>query len=151
DGHVIQMRGILLTLPEGDEPGCRWERELRGRFGARILPEVIPYDETIGKTLRVGQISSYLHPDSPAARAYRALVGRLGLAKELRPAAVAEQVTQALREAAATVLPALVATAAPVCDPLPGTTDHSEEVDLFAPPPEPEAMKSPASASRVRR
>ena len=27
------LHGILLTLPEGEPPGGRWERELRGRLG----------------------------------------------------------------------------------------------------------------------
>jgi chromosome partitioning protein len=143
-GQLIQMRGILLTLPEGEAPGCRWERELRGRFGARILPEVIPHDETIGKALRLGQISSALHPDSPAARQYRQLVAKLGLAEELRSPAAAEQITQALREAATTVRPvsATIPMAVPVAAELPTETpDHSEEVDLFAPLPEPEIVK----------
>ncbi len=52
NGHSIQMRGILLTLPQGEQPGCRWERELRGRLGSRILAEVIPHDETIEQALR---------------------------------------------------------------------------------------------------
>jgi chromosome partitioning protein len=132
EGYTIQMHGILLTLPEGEQPGCRWERELRGRFGARVLPEVIPYDETVGKALRMGQISSHLHPDSPAARQYRQLVGKLNLAEEARPAAAAEQVTQALRAAAATVQSssAVAATVA-----LPSDNHLDEEVDLFAPAP----------------
>jgi chromosome partitioning protein len=36
-GPSIGHRGILLTLPEGEQTGGRWERELRGRFGSRIL------------------------------------------------------------------------------------------------------------------
>jgi len=133
DGHTIQMRGILLTLPEGEQPGCRWERELRGRFGARVLSEVIPHDETIGKALRSGQISSHLHPDAPAARQFRQLVGRLGLAEEARPAAAAEHITQMLRQAASEVAP--LATAAPpavVSDPPPQAPAEAETVDLFA-------------------
>src|SRR5262249_25829530 len=56
DGHGIQMRGILLTLPDGELPGGRWERELRGRFGTRILPTVIPYDEEATKATETGRI-----------------------------------------------------------------------------------------------
>lgn len=154
-GHTIQMRGILLTLPEGEQPGCRWERELRGRFGARVLPEVIPHDETIGKALRTGQISSHLHPDSPAARQYRQLVGKLGLAEEARPAAAAEQVTQALREAAASVRPVAATTDAtvPAAAPPGEPESHAdEEVDLFASAPERELVTPPAPpVSRPRR
>ncbi|HEY7314975.1 MAG TPA: ParA family protein [Gemmataceae bacterium] len=147
DGHAIQLHGILLTLPEGEQPGCRWERELRGRFGARALPETIPHDETIGKALRTGQISSHLHPDSPAARAYRQLAAKLGLAAESRPAAAAEQVTQALREAATTVQFAAVAVgAAPSADPsYESATDFEEAVDLFGPAPE--SLKSAGPSS----
>jgi chromosome partitioning protein len=142
--HSIQMRGILLTLPEGEQPGCRWERELRGRFGARVLSEVIPHDETIGKALRSGQISSHLHPDAPAARQFRQLVNHLGLAEEARPAAAAEHITQMLREAAAAV-PAGVATpAAVVRDPSPQTSAEAGEGDLFAPASEAESVKPAA-------
>ncbi|HWG42311.1 MAG TPA: ParA family protein [Gemmataceae bacterium] len=139
-GHVIELRGILLTLPEGEELGGRWERELRGRLGARILPEVIPHDDAIGKALWVGQINSHLHPDSPAGRQYSQLVAKLGLADESRPAAGAEQIVQALRGAALTVQPAVAATATPtpiVADPTPVETENdSDTVDFFAPAPE---------------
>ena len=153
EGHAIHLCGILLTLPEGEEPGCRWERELRGRLGVRILPEVIPHDETVVKALRVGQISSHLHPDSPAARQYRLFVGRLGLAAEPRPPAAAETITEALRNAAATIGPAVAA-------PPPSTiTEFSSEtkedcdpVDLFSSErnSEPQKPAVPPS-SRVRR
>jgi chromosome partitioning protein len=154
-GHTIQMRGILLTLPEGEEPGaCRWERELRGRFGARVLPEVIPHDETIGKALKIGQICSQLHPDSPSARQYRALADKLGLADEEKLPAAAEHVTEMLREAARAAAPALasapVATAPTV--PVPEATDGSDVVDFFAPPSEPKVEMPPvAPTHRVRR
>jgi cellulose biosynthesis protein BcsQ len=144
NGHAIQMRGILLTLPEGEQPGCRWERELRGRFGARVLSEVIPHDETIGKALRAGQISSHLHPDSPAACQFRQLVGRLSLAEEARPAAAAEHVTQVLREAATEVAPvAAVVPAVVVPDLSPATPDEPVEVDRFT-TTEPEPQKPAA-------
>jgi chromosome partitioning protein len=144
-GHTIQMRGILLTLPEGEQPGCRWERELRGRFGARVLAEVIPHDETIGKALRSGQICSHLHPDAPAARQFRQLAGRLGLAEEARPAAVAEQITRMLREAAAEVESLPVAVSAAVAhDPSPQAQVDGEEVDLFTTSTQSESAKSGA-------
>ncbi len=143
DGHAIQLRGILLTLPEGEELGCRWERELRGRLGARILSEVIPHDELIGKALSVGQISSHLHPDSPAGHPYSQLVAKLGLADEARPAATAEQVMQALREAALAIPPAVAAAPTSiVADPAPVEAKSDvETLDLFAPATEPEPIK----------
>jgi chromosome partitioning protein len=97
--HDIEMRGILLTLPEGEDLGGRWERELRGRFGNRILSEVIPHDEVLGKALETGQISSHSCPDSAAARQYHLLSSKLGLTGARRGAP--EQVALALRETAA--------------------------------------------------
>lgn len=99
DGRALPMRGILLTLPEGENPGCHWERELRGRFGTRVLPEVIPHDESIPAALRSGQISSHAHPDSPAGQQYHQLAAKLGLATESHPSLEEEQILQALREA----------------------------------------------------
>lgn len=104
-GHVLQLRGILLTLPEGEEVGCRWERELRGRFGARVRPEVIPHDESVAQAFLSGGIASHLHPDSSAARQFHQLAESIELAEEPRPAASAEQVVQTLREAAAVARP----------------------------------------------
>ena len=78
----INLRGILLTLPEPDAEGERWERELRGRFGGRILPTVIPYDEEIRKALEAGRIVLQAAPESPAAQQYVQLAGLLGLNTE---------------------------------------------------------------------
>ncbi len=82
----INLRGILLTLPEPDAEGERWERELRGRFGGRILPTVIPYDEEIRKALEAGRIVLQAAPESPAARQYVHLAEALGLTAEARGA-----------------------------------------------------------------
>lgn len=82
NGRGVQMRGILLTLPDGELPGGRWERELRGRFGARILPHVIPYDEEVAKAVEAGQILSHAQPESSAAAQYHALAGALALATQ---------------------------------------------------------------------
>jgi chromosome partitioning protein len=86
-GNPMRMRGILLTLAEGDAPGCRWERELRGRFGTRVLPEVVPYDEEVGKSLLLGQIVTQVSPNAPAAACYHLLARDLGLAESAAPAA----------------------------------------------------------------
>lgn len=153
EGKPIPLCGILLTLPEGEEPGCRWERELRGRLGVRILSEVIPHDETIVKALRVGQISSHLHPDSPAARQYRQLVGRLGLAAEPRPAAAAETIIEALRNAATIIGPAPAAAPPPTITEFQAETRiDSDPVDLFSSESNAESLKPPVPpSSRVRR
>jgi chromosome partitioning protein len=134
-GHVLPMRGILLTLPEGEELGCRWERELRGRFGNRVLSEVIPHDETIGEALRGGGIGSDLHPDSPAARQYHQLVDKLGLAAAGSAAVEVEQVLRALRDAASAIGPASASAqvAAPVSvEPAPEAKKRVEEVPRLA-------------------
>jgi len=78
-GKNIQMLGILLTLPEGEPIGSRWECELRGRFGPRILPQVVPYDEEVGKALLLGQILSLYNPEAEAARQYLQLAETLTL------------------------------------------------------------------------
>ena len=78
----IQMQGILLTLPEGEPLGGRWECELRGRFGPRVLPQVVPFDDEVGKALEVGQIVSRFNPQSLAAQQYQALAEHLSLTRE---------------------------------------------------------------------
>jgi chromosome partitioning protein len=98
----IQMRGILLTLPDGEIPGGRWERELRGRFGGRILSQVIPYDEEVGKSLLEGQIIAQVNPDSSASIQYRNLAQSLALARETR-ATRPSRITMALVQAASGV------------------------------------------------
>lgn len=80
--NPIQMRGILLTLPDGEQPGGRWEREMRGRFGSRILPQVVPYDEVVGQTTINGQIVSHAQPDATVSLPYHELVGYLKLVSE---------------------------------------------------------------------
>jgi chromosome partitioning protein len=142
DGHALPMRGILLTLPEGEQPGCRWERELRGRFGSRVLAEVIPHDDSIGSALRTGQIGSHAHADSPAGKQYHQLVGKLGLSDESSPAVEVERILQALREAVATVGP----TVAPPCE----KKKAAAEAPLLVPEPEPIKPSAPSSP-RPRR
>ncbi len=82
--HPIQMKGILLTLADGEAPGGRWEREMRGRFGNRILPHAIPYDEAIGQAILFGQIVAHSHRESPVAAAYHGLIEHLKLAVDAR-------------------------------------------------------------------
>lgn len=82
--HPIQMRGLLLTLPDGEAPGGRWERELRGRFGNRILPHGIPFDESVGQAMLFGQIVTHSHRESPVTTAFHGLVEYLKLASDAR-------------------------------------------------------------------
>jgi hypothetical protein len=97
------LRGILLSLPENENPGGRWERELRGRFGSRVLPQVIPYDEEVGRTLLFGQIVCHASRTAPAAAQYHDLVENLGLAAGPRPHRDNDDPLVALRQAAAAV------------------------------------------------
>jgi hypothetical protein len=77
--HPIKMRGILLTLPEGEEVGARWERELRGRLGTRVLPQVIPHDEAVTQASMAYQIISHASVQGVAAEAYRSVAETLEL------------------------------------------------------------------------
>ncbi len=97
--HTMQMRGIVLTLAEGEQPGGRWERELRGRLGGRVLPQIIPHDEEVTRALLFGQVVTHSNPHSPAAIQYRQLADKLGLALEGRSTAASE-VSSALAVAA---------------------------------------------------
>jgi chromosome partitioning protein len=76
----IKMRGILLTLPEGEEIGARWERELRGRLGSRVLPQVVPYDDAVAQASLAYQVVSHASVQGPAAEAYRSVAEMLDLA-----------------------------------------------------------------------
>lgn len=114
-GRALPMCGIVLTLPEGEVPGGRWERELRGRFGTRVLPQVVPHDESFAQALLAGQIGCHLHPDSPAARQYRQLAGKLGLAGEDSAVVEGGQIVRLLRAAA----PLLEPTVAPAAGTIP--------------------------------
>jgi len=79
-GHAIALRGVVLTLPEGEEPGGRWERELRGRLGTRILPEVVPFDDAVTRAALAGRIAVQEGRGTPAPQAYLALIGSLEMA-----------------------------------------------------------------------
>src|SRR5262249_20138357 len=88
--RAATLRGILLTLPESEAPGGRWERELRGRFGKNVLPSVVPYDEEVGKASLFGHVVAHASPEAPASLAYQELASELQLAKAApgaRPAA----------------------------------------------------------------
>jgi chromosome partitioning protein len=86
--HHLQMRGIILTLPEGEPSGGRWERELRGRFGNRIFTQVVPHDEEVAKAALFGHVLLQASPEAPAAAQYLGLAVALGLTEGRKPGQV---------------------------------------------------------------
>ena len=40
--HALKTHGVLLTLPDGEVEGGRWESELRGRLGGRVSRRPFP-------------------------------------------------------------------------------------------------------------
>ncbi len=142
--HAIQMRGILLTLPEGEGPGGRWERELRGRFGSRVLPEIIPHDEEVAKAILFGQIVTHSNPNAPASFQYRSLVQTLGLAAEARSAPAARAASALL--AAASCLQTVGAPAKESdyvsLDPTPVPPMEKSSSVVLRAPPEPLPIKA---------
>jgi chromosome partitioning protein len=84
--HELHMRGIILTLPEGEPQGGRWERELRGRFGNRIFTQVVQHDEEVAKAAVFGQVLLQASPEAPAAVQYLGLAEVLGLTEGRKPA-----------------------------------------------------------------
>jgi chromosome partitioning protein len=130
-GHAITMRGILLTLPDGEASGGRWERELRGRFGGRILPTVIPHDAEVERARDRGEIISIANPDSPVALQYGVLIENLELAVEAGKANM--EAESPLLVAAASLQPAGVSAA---------TSSFALEMTPTRPDPAPETLES---------
>ena len=79
--NPVKMKGIILTLPEGEQPGGRWKRaNCAGGSAPRILPQTIPFDEEVGKAAGLfGQVAASTAPESPAASTYHGLVESLDL------------------------------------------------------------------------
>jgi chromosome partitioning protein len=100
EAHAARMRGILLTLPETETIGGRWERELRGRFGGRVMAQVIPHDEEVGKATLFGHVVLHASPEAPASVAYQELVGELQLARDAKKAGRPVEATLTLAAAA---------------------------------------------------
>lgn len=109
-GQPIRLRGILLTLDEGEPPGSRWERELRGRLGTRILPEVIPHDAAVAEAAASARITVSQSPPSTAATIYRSLAESLDLTSSTpassHPLPAGEVLTEAARAAIEPARPA---------------------------------------------
>src|SRR5262245_44666294 len=79
-GGTLQMRGILLTMPPGDQVGHGFDVDLRHIFGRYILPQSIPYDEEVGRALLQGKAVVAANPSAPASVQYFTLAQWLGLA-----------------------------------------------------------------------
>ncbi|MFO0930181.1 MAG: ParA family protein [Gemmataceae bacterium] len=136
-GTPIKLAGILLTLPEGEHPGARWERELRGRFGSRVLPPVVPYDEAVVQETIDGLVTSHARRDSEVANAYHGLAEHLQLTAERmrtgRPSAVI-----ALKQAAVLLRAAPTAAdvvAAPPVKPSRQLEKHAQPAEVAFDPP----------------
>jgi len=68
-----QLRGILLTVPPGQDLDDPWETELRARLGTLALPPTIPQDSEVARSVVLGAPLLTVNPTSPAAQAYRRL------------------------------------------------------------------------------
>jgi chromosome partitioning protein len=88
EGGRVELRGILLTLPAGVEPGSPAEAAIRLKFKG-LLPQTIPFDAAIDRALAVGQPIVVTAPGGPTARQYRGLATLLGLVKLAGPATTA--------------------------------------------------------------
>jgi len=164
-GRAATMRGVVLTLPESEAPGGRWERELRGRFGKTVLPSVVPYDEEVGKASLFGHVVAHASPEAPASVAYQEMAGELQLAKGASGAKRPADAALSLAAAAVRANP-LVARSAPrpavkaggrrssrVARPSAQNTGRPPK-DSPAPPPSPAAPAPenvPASPDRPSR
>ncbi|MCA8969989.1 MAG: ParA family protein [Planctomycetes bacterium] len=76
-GLAPNLRGIVLTLPQGEQIGGRWERGLRNRFGSRMFEHAIPYDSVVGYALLQGLPVVVSEPDSVPACHYVKIAEKL--------------------------------------------------------------------------
>lgn len=114
----VKMKGILLTLPEGEVPGGSTERELRGRFGQKVLPQVVPFDEEIPRAQMFGHVLVHSSTMAPGSLAYQDIAAHLTLAEKtqrevnrsaksaLVMAATASRINEALAKPKAAAAPA---------------------------------------------
>jgi WD40 repeat protein/cellulose biosynthesis protein BcsQ len=79
EGSLVKLRGILLTLPQGEPLGGSWESELRRCFSRSILPQAIPYDPEVTLAAIQNKPIILSNPNSPAAQQYLMLSQLLGL------------------------------------------------------------------------
>lgn len=101
EGSACQLRGVVLTLPEGVPAGGTAEVRLRGVFPG-VFPQAVPFDPQVGRALVVGAPLVRAATGSPAARAYEALAVALGVTA---PAAAPATAVRARELAAVGVIP----------------------------------------------
>ncbi|QVL31417.1 ParA family protein [Telmatocola sphagniphila] len=85
EGASCQLKGILLTMPQGMEEDSEWEHQLRTRFGKNVFAEIVPYDPEANQAVLVGKPITLLSPESPAAKVYISLASSLGILKSQKP------------------------------------------------------------------
>ena len=126
----VKTHGVLLTLPNGETEGGRWERELRGRLGGRALEQTIPFDEQVNQACEQRRIAVQSSPDSLAVARYHQLAKALNLGVNSWPLKNAPGAAALLAAAAAIREPlaALAPTAAPVAN----CMDELEPIELPA-------------------
>ncbi len=83
--HAMKTHGVLLTLPDGETEGGRWESELRGRLGGRVLEQTIPFDAEVNHATEQRRIAAEALPASPAVERYHRLAQALKLAADPLP------------------------------------------------------------------
>ncbi len=128
EGLSVRMQGILLTLPENEGTNGHWEHELRGRFGGRILPQCIPYDEEVPRAQLFGHVFVHASPESPAALEYKELVTQLQLTRNISPSARRRTIEATLVTAAASVRPRALPMRKPNPRSKSNTTRHSAPI-----------------------
>jgi cellulose biosynthesis protein BcsQ len=129
--HVVKTHGVLLTLPNGETEGGRWESELRGRLGGRALAQTIPFDEQVNQACEQRRIAVQASPDSPAVARYHQLAKALKLAANSWPLNKVPGAAALLAAAAAVREP--VAALAPATEPAANSVDEPEPIGLPAP------------------
>ncbi len=78
DGATARLLGLLLTMVNTDDPQqVQLEQHISRSLGQALFPLSIPFDGTIGEGLMVDRPAVLYRPDSPSARAYRALTEHL--------------------------------------------------------------------------
>jgi chromosome partitioning protein len=78
EGSTCRLRGVVLTLPEGVQPGGTAEQRLRAAFPG-VFPRSVPFDQQVGRALVVGAPLVIAAANCPAAKAYAALAEELGV------------------------------------------------------------------------
>ena len=130
--HALKTHGVLLTLPDGEVEGGRWESELRGRLGGRVLAQTIPFDAEVNHASEQRRIAAEASPASPAVARYHRLAEALKLAADPMPLKKAPGAAPLLAAAAAEPQP--IHPSSPLLDPLPSAPEEIETPAHFGQP-----------------